>query len=176
MNIKEIFKGKIKTRQPQSPGCGGTLHIQTELTARKKVLDKNGVYQYTGDNRHVVNKVVTTAYVNFLASMHQTAATTIGDFKYHDSGIGTVAEAVGDTGLGTPWGGARDVGTQVASTNTYKSVGTTTYNATNAITEHGLFNASTGVTLMDRTVFAAINVVDTNQIEFTFQITYAAGG
>ena len=48
MNIKEIFKKKKQ-------GYGSVLHIQTELTARKKVLDKNGVYQYTGDDRHVIN-------------------------------------------------------------------------------------------------------------------------
>ena len=128
------------------------------------------------NRRFVRNKCITTAYVTFLALMHQTDATTIGDFKYHDSGIGTGAEAVGDVGLGTPWGGARDVGTQVASTNTYTSVATTTYNATKAITEHGLFNASTSVTLMDRTLFAAINVVDTNQIQWTFVVTFTAGG
>jgi hypothetical protein len=130
----------------------------------------------TSMKRVVRNKVITTAYVTFLALMHQTDATTIGDFKYHDSGIGTGDEAVGDTGLGTPWSGARDVGTQVASTNTYTSVATTTYNTTKAITEHGLFNASTSVTLMDRTKFAAINVVDTNQIQWTFVITFTAGG
>ncbi len=128
------------------------------------------------DRRLVKDKCVTTAYVTFLALMHQTDATTIGDFKYHDSGIGTGAEAVGDVGLGTPWGGARDVGTQVASTNTYTSVATTTYNATKAITEHGLFNASSSVTLMDRTLFSAIDVVDTNAIQWTFTITYTAGG
>jgi len=126
--------------------------------------------------RLVENKCITTAYVTYLALMHQTDATGIGDFKYHDSGIGTGDEAVGDTGLGTPWGGARDTGTQVASTNTYTSVATTTYNATKAITEHGLFNASSEGTLMDRTVFSAINVVDTNQIQWTFTVTFTAGG
>ena len=68
------------------------------------------------------------------------------------------------------------MGTQVASTNTYTSVATTTYNATKAITEHGLFNASSGVTLMDRSKFAAINVVDTNQIQWTYVLTLTAGG
>ena len=76
--------------------------------------------------RKVRNKCITTAYVNYLALMHQTDATGIGDFKYHDSGTGTGDEAVGDTGLGTPWGGSRDEGTQVATTNTYTSVATTT--------------------------------------------------
>jgi hypothetical protein len=143
-----------------------------------KELAKSSPGLWLPDNtlRVVKNHCVTTAYVTFLALMHQTDATTIGDFKYHDSGIGTGDEAVGDVGLGTPWGGARDVGTQVASTNTYTSVATTTYNATKAITEHGLFNASSSVTLMDRTKFAAINVVDTNQIQWTFVITFTAGG
>jgi hypothetical protein len=122
--------------------------------------------------------VVTTAFATFLAAQLITESSTIGDFKYHDSGIGTGDENVADVGLGTPWGGARDVGTQVqgASAVAYKSVATTTYNATKAITEHGLFNASTGVTLMDRSKFAAINVVDTNQIEWTYELTIAAGG
>jgi hypothetical protein len=126
--------------------------------------------------RVVKDKCITTAYVTFLALMHQTDATTIGDFKYHDSGIGTNAEAIGDVGLQTPWGGSRDTGTQVASTNTYTSVATTTYNATKAITEHGLFNAASGVTLMDRSVFSAINVVSGNQIQWTYVLTLTAGG
>jgi hypothetical protein len=126
--------------------------------------------------RKVRNKCITTAYVNYLALMHQTDATGIGDFKYHDSGTGVGNEAVGDTGLGTPWGGSRDVGTQVASTNTYTSVATTTYDDTKAITEHGLFNAATSGILMDRSKFPAINVVPGNQIEWTYTITFTAGG
>lgn len=163
--IKEIY-GKLRNNVIGV----NPLELNTLLTAKHirngKVIGR----------RVVKNKCITTAYVTFLALMHQTDATTIGDFKYHDSGIGTGAEAIGDVGLGTPWGGARDVGTQVASTNTYTSVATTTYDATKAITEHGLFNASTGVTLMDRTLFAAINVVATNQIQWTFVITFTAGG
>jgi hypothetical protein len=128
--------------------------------------------------RRKSTRVVTTAFATFLAAQLITDSTTIGDFKYHDSGIGVGDENIADVGLGIPWGGARDVGTQVqgASAVAYKSVATTTYNATKAITEHGLFSASTGVTLMDRSKFAAINVVDTNQIEWTYELTIAAGG
>jgi len=157
--------------EAKNPGLGYEylkLHPNTEYPELWREVEK--------DKRFVKDKVITTAYATFVALMHQTDATTIGDFKYHDSGIGTGAEDVGDVGLGTPWGGARDTGTQVASTNTYTSVATTTYNATKAITEHGLFNASSGVTLMDRTKFAAINVVDTNAITWTFVITFATGG
>ncbi|MFA5429916.1 MAG: hypothetical protein WC329_02005 [Candidatus Omnitrophota bacterium] len=172
---------------------GGPMNVQTSLEARHFEAIDPGLgaeflkahpctthpqyWREVVKNRRLVkNKCITTAYVTFLALMHQTDATTIGDFKYHDSGIGTGDEAVGDTGLGTAWGGARSEGTQVASTNAYTSVATTTYNASKAITEHGLFNASSDGTLMDRTKFAAINVVDTNQIQWTFTVTFTAGG
>ena len=126
--------------------------------------------------RRVKDRVVTTAFVDFVVDQLQTETSVFGDFKYHDSGIGTGAEAAGDTGLGTPWGGSRDTGTQTETDHdTYKSVATTTYNASKAITEHGLFNTSDSATLMDRTRFDAINVVDTNQIEFTFEISFTAG-
>ena len=132
-------------------------------------------------NRPVVRtskRYVTTAFANFVAAQLITDSTAIGDFKYHDSGTGTVADAVGDVGLGTPWGGARDVGTQVqgGDATKYKSVATTTYTGTFAITEHGPFNAATGPTLMDRSVISAINVVNGNQIEWTYELTVAAGG
>jgi hypothetical protein len=123
-------------------------------------------------------RVVTTAFAEFVAAQLITETSAFGDFKYHDSGTGVGAEATSDVGLGTPWGGARSVGTQVqgGSANIYKSVATTTYTGTFAITEHGLFNAATGVTLMDRSVFAAINVVNGNQVEWTYELTLAAGG
>jgi len=124
-------------------------------------------------------RVVTTAFAEFLAAaLIPTVPGSFDDFKYHDSGTGTTAEASSDVGLGTPWGGARSTGTQIQGSTAvkYKSVATTTYTGTFAITEHGLFNAATGVTLMDRSVFAAINVVNGNQIEFTYELTVAAGG
>ena len=172
---------------------GNVLQKETILTTKLfKAKDPSLGYDYLSQHpatqypelwkedkkgrRRVINKCITTAYVTFLALMHQTETSVIGDFKFHDSGIGTGDEAITDTALGTAWGGARDTGTQVASTNTYTSVATTTYNASKAITEHGLFNIATAGTLMDRTKFAAINVVDTNQIQWTFVVTFTAGG
>jgi len=43
------------------------------------------------------------------------------------------------------------------------------------VTEHGLFNASSAGTLMDRTVFSAINVVNGDSIQFTYELTATAG-
>jgi hypothetical protein len=181
------------------------LEIQTLLTARlyeprdKSLIDDieflkmHPVTLYPkmwkeikSGRRVVVNKMITTAYCTFLALMHQTETALIGDFKYHHSGIGVGVEAVGNTGLGTPVEDARNIGTQVAAGVTYTSVATTTYTAgycPAAITEHGLFNDPgaggppvTGPTLMDRSVFAAINVITGNQIEWTYVITFVAGG
>jgi len=129
--------------------------------------------------------VVTTAFAEFVAAQLITETSAFGDFKYHHSGEGTGNENVADSGLGTPREDARNVGTQVQGLTAvgYKSIATTTYTGTYAITEHGLFNTAgtggppvTGGVLMDRSKFAAINVVATNQVEWTYELTVAAGG
>lgn len=128
--------------------------------------------------RFVRDRVVTTAFVDFIVDQLITETSVFGDFKYHDSGTGVGDEAVGDTALGTPTGEALSVGTQVETDHdTYKSIATDTYAGTFAITEHGLFNHATPAsgTLADRTKFTAINVVSGNQIEFTFEISFTAG-
>jgi hypothetical protein len=126
--------------------------------------------------REVKNKKVTTAFVNDIVDNLIAETTAFGDYKYHDSGTGVGAEDPANVGLGTPTGIARAVGTQVEGdfTYEYRSVGTITYDGSYAVTEHGLFNASSGVTLMDRTVFSAINVANNDQIEFTFDIAFSA--
>lgn len=122
--------------------------------------------------------VVTTVFVNEMVDQLQAEDSTWGDFKFHDSGEGTTAAAVGDTGIETTDGESRATGTQAegASANIYRSVGTISYTSTKAITEHGLFNASTSGELMDRHVFSAINVVNADSIEFTYELTVNSGG
>lgn len=125
---------------------------------------------------HVYN-LVTTAFVNFMVDQLQTETSVWGDFKYHDSGVGTTGAAVGDTDIETTDGESRATGTQAENAaNIYESVGTIAYTTTKAITEHGLFNAATGPTLMDRHTFSAINVVNGDSIEFTYRLTCTAGG
>jgi hypothetical protein len=123
-------------------------------------------------------RVVTTAFVNFMVDQLQTETSEWGDFKYHDSGVGTTDPAVGDTDIETTDGESRATGTQTegASANIYRSVGTISYSSTKAITEHGLFSQATGSTLMDRSEFSAINVVSGDSIQFTYELTVSAGG
>jgi hypothetical protein len=103
--------------------------------------------------------------VNFVTDQLQTETSVFGDFKYHDAGVGTTAENVADTAIETTDGESRATGTQTESaSNAYRSVGTISYTSTKAITEHGLFNDSSAGTLMDRSVFSAINVVNGDSI------------
>jgi hypothetical protein len=122
-------------------------------------------------------RVVTTAFVNFMVDMLQVDTTEVGDFKYHDSGVGTTAENAADTAMETTDGESRATGTQTegASANIYKSVGTITYTTTKAITEHGLFSSASSTTLMDRTKFTAVNVVNTDSIQFSYELTLTSG-
>ena len=126
----------------------------------------------------ISRKKVTGAFVTDIVSNMVTDTTAFGDYKYHDCGTGATAEANTQTALVTPFGGARVAGTQVAggtsTAPTYTSVATISFTSTLAITEHGIFNASTVGTLLDRSVFAAINVVNGDSIQFTYTLTINA--
>ena len=123
------------------------------------------------------HRLVTTAFVEFVVDQLQVETSIFGDFKFHDSGVGITGANVADTDIETTDGEARATGSQTESaSNVYQSVGTIAYTTTKAITEHGLFNAASGVTLMDRHTFAAINVVNGDSVQFTYDLTVAAGG
>lgn len=148
------------------------LKLNAELSAT--YIDPNGVRHDLGV---ISRRVVTTVGVAWLASaFNNTVEPEI--LNYHDCGTGTGAEANGDTTLGTPYGGSRGTGTQSlpGSTNIYQSVATISFTSTLAITEHGIFTASSAGTLFDRSVFSAINVVNGSSIQFTWQLTLPAGG
>ena len=147
------------------------------ITAKLYILVRRADGRWV-DYGTVGYKVVTTAFVNYMVDQLQTETSTWGDFKFHDSGVGTTAAAVGDTDIETTDGESRATGTQTegASANIYRSVGTISYTTTKAITEHGLFNAATAGTLLDRHVFSAINVVNGDSVQFTFDFTVSSGG
>lgn len=123
--------------------------------------------------------LVTTTGVNYMASDFASGGVTptISGFKFHDSGTGATAAAIGDTALQTGTGNARVSGTASnPSANIYQSVATLPYSGTAAITEWGIFSASTVGTMWDHRVFSAINVINGDSIQFTYKLTIAAGG
>lgn len=126
----------------------------------------------------ISRRVVTNAGVQFMALEFMNATDIISKFKYHASGTGAVAENVTDTALGTEVGAARISGTNTNPANgQYRTVGLCPYVAGFAITEHGIFSQlAAGGTLWDRSVFAPINVVSGDSIEFTYTLSIVAGG
>lgn len=168
-------RGLFATKAAQS--LGKLLGFGT-FTSELRAVHINGRTGTRTDFGVVSRRVVTTAWVNFLVDNLQAETTAFGDLKFHDSGTGSTAAAVGDTDIETTDGEARVTGTQTegASANIYKTVGTITYTGTKTITEHGIFTVVTGGTMADRHVFTGIGVDATDQIEFTYEMTYSAGG
>lgn len=123
----------------------------------------------------VSTKVVTDAGVQYLVDALQNLVEP-ENFKYHASGTGTTAEAASQTALVTEVA-TRTAGSQTegASANIYRTVAIITYSATLAITEHGLFSANAAGTMLDRSLFSAINVVSGDSIEFTYDLTLPSG-
>lgn len=168
------IKGLLGTK---AAGLGRMLGFGV-FTSQLSLTHINGKTGLRTNYGVVSRRLVTTAFVNFVVDQMQTETSEFGDFKFHDSGVGTTAAAIGDTDMETTDGEARVTGTQTegASANIYQTVGTITYTTTKAITEHGVFSIVTGGTMIDRHVFAAVNVDNTDQIEFTYEITFTAGG
>lgn len=178
--MKGTFK-MLKTRNKKEQVPENLIQATAQLFAT--VNHKSGEKEDLGC---IGTKCVTTAFVNLLVDAMQNvsgAPALLAAFKYHYSGEGTTGSQITDTALESPYHPTPDqagaVGTQLegATANVYKSVGTITYHASKAITEHGIFNVSNyGATLLDRTTFTAINVVDDDSITFTYQLTMTAGG
>jgi hypothetical protein len=132
----------------------------------------------------VSKKVVTDAGVAFIVDAFQNS-TEIENLKYHGLGTGTTAEAAGQTALVTELtteytGNVRATGTTTENAaNIYETVATNTMDSgTPAVTEHGVFSASAAGTMLDRSVFSAINLVGANgdAIQSTYRFTLTSGG
>lgn len=141
----------------------------------------------TEDYGVVSRKVVTTAGVGYIVDAFQNL-TELENMKFHGIGTGTTAEAVGDTALVTELtteynpNSTRATGTTTeAAANIYQTVATNTLDSgTPAVTEHGIFTqaATGGGTLLDRSVFAAVNLTGANGdgIQTDYRFTVTAGG
>lgn len=143
------------------------LNVWHSATYLKVVRGDGTVIDYGLAGRHLI----TTAGKQFVASVFDnTAEPEI--LKYHGFGTGTTAANIADTTLETEFtteyatDNTRPTGSQAHSGATYTTVGTFSPNsgATLAVTEWGLLSqaANSGGTLLDRQVFAAVNLVVAN--------------
>jgi hypothetical protein len=130
-------------------------------------------------------KLVTTAGVNFIVDAFQNLV-ELELMRFHGIGTGTNAEAVGDVALQTELttqynpDSTRATGSlaEGASANIFRTLGTNTVDASVAITEHGILTqAATGAgTLLDRSVFSAINLASADSLQSTYDLTVNSGG
>jgi hypothetical protein len=136
-------------------------------------------------------RVVTTAGVRYIADDMNAASGSADatNLKFHGFGTGATAEAAADTALVTELttqyavDSTRPTGSQASatvSTNaTYTTVATLSPDSggTIAITEHGVFSASSSGTLLDRSVFSAVNLVaGSDSLQATYVLTLNSGG
>ena len=122
------------------------------------------------DSREIKNLVVTTGK-NYIASRMKDATATA--MTHMELGTGATAAAVGDTALQTAISGSR-----VTLTSTTVTTNAVAYVAsfpagtgTGAVTEAGVFNASSAGTMLCRTVFSVVNKGAADAMSITWTIT-----
>jgi len=131
----------------------------------------------------ISRRLVTNAGAGFLVDALQNLVEA-ELLKFHGIGTGTTAEAAGDTALVT------ELTTQYNPDNTratgsltelsaqvFRTVGTNTVDAAAAVTEHGIFSqaATGGGVLLDRSVFAVINLANGDSLQTTYDLTINSG-
>ena len=134
-----------------------------------KLFDENGNLK---DERNIKNLITTagkTALATWLAATSQSATF----MPYMGVGTGTNAAAAGDTTLQTELA-TRSAGAITSSSNVFQSIASFGVGVdTGAITEAGLFSASSSGTLFARQVFAAINKGSADTLQITWQVTFS---
>ena len=117
----------------------------------------------------VVPNLVVTSGKDFIAERMKDATTTA--MSHMAIGTGSTAAAAGDTTLGTEAGRVSLTSTTVTA-NAVASVATFgAGTGTGAITEAGLFNASSGGDMLCRTVFSVINKGAADTLGITWTVT-----
>lgn len=131
-----------------------------------QLLDSEGNLK---EEHKVKNLVVTSGKTYIAARMQGTSIPTV--MGYMAIGTNTTTPAVANTGLGTEAGRVAlasftSSGAQVTATATFPA-GT----GTGAITEAGIFNASSAGTMLCRTTFPVVNKAAGDSIAVTWVVT-----
>jgi hypothetical protein len=138
-----------------------------KMTGDLKIVltDENGQIKHEQE----VKNLVVTVGKNFIASrMKDTTDTAMSHMAV---GSGTTAAAVGDTTLGTELGRVALTSTTVTTNNVAYVATFPAGTGTGAVTEAGLFNASSSGTLLCRTVFSVINKGAADTLGITWTVT-----
>jgi len=140
-----------------------------------------GLFQFMlgGWNNGLITVRNTTTNVGFAAVAGRiNGSGSPAAFTYIAVGTGTNAASASDTALQTELStsglsraaGSVSLVTTTQTNDTAQIVLTYTVTGTQAVTESGLFNAASSVTLLARQVFSAINVVNGDSLQVTWKI------
>lgn len=116
----------------------------------------------------IPNLVVTTGK-NYIASRMKDASATA--MTHMAIGTGSTAAAAGNTALGSEAGRVALTSTTVSTNNVAYVATFAAGTGTGAITEAGILNASSGGTLLCRTVFSVINKAAADTLGITWTVT-----
>ena len=144
----------------------------------KETLKATGMVKVVKTNEHgvviqefEVPNLVVTAGKNYIASKIVATTNSPASMTHMGIGTGTATPAASDTTLGTQTG-------RVSLSGSTVSTNTITYTATfpagtgdGAITEAGVFNASSGGTMLCRTTFPVVNKASGDTIAITWVVT-----
>jgi len=131
--------------------------------------DKDGNIK---DTREISNLVVNTGLTFICARM---AAASAGVMTHMAVGSGTTSPAAGQTDLVSILGSREALDSTNASSNAIVYVASfEAGEGTGAITESGIFNASSGSTMLARVTFAAVNKAAADTMSITHTITLTA--
>jgi hypothetical protein len=144
------------------------------MTGRLTIVLK-GADGKVKDVREVKNLVVNTGLDHITSRMVGTSQNVM---SHMGLGAGTSPAAAGDTALGSALGSRKafDSANRTGSNNE-NIVYVTTFNAgeaTGAVTEAGIFNASTSGTMLCRTVFSVVNKGASDTLQVTWTVTISA--
>lgn len=127
------------------------------------------------DVRRIHNLVVNTGLAYVISRMVGTSKAVMSHMAV---GSGTTAAAAGDTALQSQLGSRVALSsTTISGANNEKVVYVTTFGAgvgTGAVTEAGVFNASTSGDMLCRTVFSVVNKAADDTMQITWTITMSA--
>jgi hypothetical protein len=142
-----------------------------KVKGRLNIVLKNSAGEVK-DTREVDNLVVSAGLAFITSRMGGTSADVMSHMAIGD---GTTAAAAGDTDLESILGSREALDSTTPSTNTIVYVSSfEAGEGTGAVTEAGIFNASTAGTMLCRTVFSVVNKGADDTMTITWTITLSA--
>lgn len=127
------------------------------------------------ETREIKNLVVNTGLGHITSRLLGTSSNVMSHMAL---GSGTTAAAAGDTALESQLGSRKALTSSTQSgTNNESIVYVATFSAgegTGAVTEAGIFNASTSGTMLCRTVFSVVNKAAGDTLQVTWTLTFSA--